>query len=280
MEIRSYLSSKKTLVVFVLLTFLSIYFSSLIFESNSLAYLQKISHGLIDPNLVVFGFLNLIAIGGLLIKFEKLPLRTLGLTNLKQGVLVLVLVWSFSQLIIISINLILGQAIEFNMIWSKWEPTYIFGFLIAMIIGTAFFEEIAFRGYLLPQFYFLIKKRQRIIWAIVCSSLLFSLFHVPSLLFIVKLSLPSMLSRLLMLFIVGLISCFAYLRTGNIFVLIAIHALNNAPTPLFQSPLNPSMIGVALSITLLIFWPFIFGNGKFMEWYPIKLENRNMENAA
>lgn len=279
MEIQSYKSKKKTLFIFLMICFSGIYLSSQIFESDYLLILQKWSHGLIDPNLVVFGIFNIILIFILLVRVEKIPLKKLGLINLKQGIIVLFFVWLLSQLLTVAINLLLGQPIQIHTLWSKWEITYIIGFFIAMVLGTAFFEEIAFRGYLLPQFFFLIKKRQKIVWAIICSSLLFSIFHIPSLLFIVQLSLPSMLLRLLMLFMVGLISCFAYLRTGNIFVLVAIHALNNAPTPIFQSTLSPSMISVVLSFTLLVFWPFIFGNRKFMEWYPIKIASRNNENA-
>lgn len=274
MEIQSYLSSKKTLIIFIVLSFLGIYCSSLIFESNWLLDLQKRSLGLLDPNLLVFGFLNLVVIVCLLVGIEKIPFRKLGLINLKQGILVFTLVWSISQLIIIAINLFHGQDIKINMIWSKWEPTYIFGFLIAMITGTAFFEEVAFRGYLLPQFFFLIKNKHRTLWAILLCALLFSIFHIPSLLYIVKLSPPEILTRLLMLLGVGIITCLAYLRTGNIFVLIAIHALNNAPTPLFQSDFNSSLISGIVSISLLVFWPYIFGNSKFPELYSIKLYER------
>lgn len=277
MEIKTYISSKKTLVAFCALCFLGISASSLVFGSEELMALQKWSLGLIDPNLVVFSILSLVLIVLLLVRMEHIPFTKLGLVHLKKGLIVFFMIWGLTQLITALILIVQGEPLQLNQLWTAWKPTYVLGFLIAMIFGTAFFEEVAFRGFLLPQVYHLTKGKYRLLWAIVISALLFSLFHIPSLIFIVQLALPDMAFRLLSLLGVGILINVAYLRTGSVFVLIAIHALNNAPTPIFQGSISASVISGTVAMALLVLWPILFGNSKWGAWYHIKLENKTMQ---
>ena len=255
----------------IVLNFLLIYLSSLVFLSEWMQNIQSSTHGLVDPNLIVFSVMSLLLIVFVLWYKSKFSIKQLGLVNFKQGLISIVLIWLGSQLITFLINLSFNHEIALNDIWSNWGLGYIIGFLAAMIIGTALFEEVIFRGYIFPQFYLAINSRYRLLFAISISSFLFSIWHIPSLVNIVNLANHEIFIRLIMLFLVGIIFCLAYLRTGNVYVLIAIHALNNAPTPLMSSPLNASSIVQITSVLLLIFWPFLFGKKKMKEWYHIGL---------
>jgi membrane protease YdiL (CAAX protease family) len=269
MEIKTYKSKKGILLLFIIMNFAGIYLSSIFFESEFLLNIQKETRGLLDPNLIIFSFMNIVLVIFLLVFKEKIPFHALGLIRPKQGIYTFILIWFFSQVIIIGINLFQGNDLMLNNIWTRWGAGYVVGYLFAMIFGTALFEEVAFRSYLFPQFYLSIKLKNRLFWAVLLSSIIFSLWHIPSLINIVKLPLPAIAIRLVMLFVVGIISCIAYLRTGNIYVMIAIHALNNAPTPIFQSTVNPSSIIVILSLILLLIWPYLFGHSNIKEWYSI-----------
>lgn len=97
--------------------------------------------------------------------------------------------------------------------------------------ATAFSEELAFRGYILSRFWNALKNPWQ---AIIITSLLWALVHVPITFFVWKLDLTSAVTYLVLTFIFGLGSSFVYTKTKNVFSSILLHVLWQWPIILFR----------------------------------------------
>jgi membrane protease YdiL (CAAX protease family) len=90
-----------------------------------------------------------------------------------------------------------------------------------MIIGTALYEEIAFRGVIFPQLFLKLANakssyRYRLFLAMLVSAVLFSLYHLPSLILILDLDKHEILIRLTGFLIPGIILSIAYISTNTL----------------------------------------------------------------
>lgn len=130
-------------------------------------------------------------------------------------------------------------------------------FLVAMLLGTPLYEEVAFRGFLFPQLMLKLKgpHRSRVLMAAAASAVLFSLMHIPTRLAVGNASGVDLVSQLAVLAIAGLFGIVLYVRTENLLVVAGIHALVNAPTQLVTAPVSPFAVTAVLTIILLILWP-------------------------
>jgi len=147
--------------------------------------------------------------------------------------------------------------------WTRVGPLTAGYLLLAQLLGNALYEEIAFRGFLMPQ---LVLKLQRlgtaaaIVLAVFASQALFALAHVPNRLWVSGLSPADLPGALLPLFLLGLHFALLYLLTDNLFAAIGVHALNNVPLLALVAatgqPLDlpPYLIGVTLSLALAVAW--------------------------
>ena len=135
--------------------------------------------------------------------------------------------------------------------------------LLAQLIGNALYEEIAFRGFLLPQLFVKFRRRgvtAAIVLAVLVSQSLFALAHVPNRLWVSGLSPADLPGALLPLFLLGIYFAVLYLLTGNLFAAVGVHALTNEPLLALVGadgrPLDlpPFLIAVALSLALAAAW--------------------------
>lgn len=117
--------------------------------------------------------------------------------------------------------------------WSKGAG-FALGPLLAQLLGTALMEETVFRGYLWPQLSARLGGGRRgALAGALLSQALFALVHLPILAW--RGAAPSeMAMTLLGLFLVGLVFVAVYAATRNLFVVVGMHALGNAPTLLFE----------------------------------------------
>jgi membrane protease YdiL (CAAX protease family) len=85
------------------------------------------------------------------------------------------------------------------------------GYILAAIVVAPVYEELIFRGILFPY----LSKRVGVTGGVLTVSILFGLihFHTPS---------------ILPLFLLSVVLCLAYWRTGSLWVSIGIHATFNA----------------------------------------------------
>lgn len=116
------------------------------------------------------------------------------------------------------------------------------GPLLAQLLGTALMEETVFRGYLWPQLSARLGgDRRGALVAALLSQALFALIHLPILAY--RGATPAeMAMAVLGLFLIGLVFVLIYAATRNLFVVVGVHALGNAPTLLFEPQgLGPTM---------------------------------------
>lgn len=136
------------------------------------------------------------------------------------------------------------------------------GTLVGQLFGNALLEETLFRGFLFVHLCGWLSDRgrspRRAAWfAALASALLFALAHVPNQLYRgVELAPLELSLDLLRLVASGLFSTWVYLRTRNLFWIVAVHALVNAPTLLLpwsygRTGAQLVMLGAALLQTLV-----------------------------
>lgn len=221
------------------------------------------SHGWINPNLVMFVPMTLLVVGGLALPWGGQRLRDLGLKAgaLPPALLLLVVLWASIQLLAALASGSDGSALTWHSAWSEPGAGFVLGFLFAMILGTALFEEAVFRGFLLPQIMLRLptgaSRRARTTLAILISAMIFSFWHLPTLLINQDLGAAGTAIQLLSLAGAGVLLALLYLRTGNLFVTMAVHTLVNAPTLLFSSPVSGSVLAGFLGVGVIVFWPWL-----------------------
>ncbi len=101
--------------------------------------------------------------------------------------------------------------------------------VIIPIIGTAIVEEVFFRGYILNT---LLKDMKRGV-AIIITSILFVLIHLPLLLFIQHLGASEFLLALYILFVSSIVYSILFVKTRSLWPSIIAHFLNNVLLLLF-----------------------------------------------
>lgn len=225
-------------------------------------HLAQSSKGIIQPTLFFSSILFVIVIFGILIRAGKLHVDDIGLSSstLFDGILYTVGTWIFLQGILVIASLFTESGIMLSDTFKSQNCPKTLGILGGQLFGNAFVEEVMFRGFLLPQIYLKLGGRSDTIeWsklsaAIILSQLAFALIHIPNL---ERLTIPggSSFIKLLTIFVMGVFFALFYVRTRNLFLCIGLHALINAPTPLFQSTLQPEMVTFSIAIALMVLSP-------------------------
>jgi membrane protease YdiL (CAAX protease family) len=148
--------------------------------------------------------------------------------------------------------------LEGRLAWEKVIPGYLFDQLLFFALA----EEIIFRGYLFPQVFLKFNRSSknpgRAFWgALLVSQTIFSLSHIPHRL-VNNTPLQDIPYQLVFLFISGLFLCYIYLRSLNLLVAVAVHAIGNAPTVLFSYDVLPwyvvNLLGMVSAIILIEIW--------------------------
>jgi membrane protease YdiL (CAAX protease family) len=122
------------------------------------------------------------------------------------------------------------------------------------------FEEIGFRGFLLVQFKTKLGRvvKNRILsisLALLASQTFFTLVHVPWKVMNQGWTTTVFLDLLFSVFLNGVIYGLLYLRTQNLFFVMIVYALGNAPSLLIEPSIEPSIILLLLSIICCAVWP-------------------------
>jgi membrane protease YdiL (CAAX protease family) len=167
--------------------------------------------------------------------------------------------WALMQLATVVAAAAAGATLEPARAWSSPAgPGVALGPLLAQLLGTALLEETLCRGYLWPQLALLAGRwlpARHAGWAgLLASQLLFGLLHVPGRL--QAGAAPGELAGMLLaLTLTGLVLALLYAATDNLLFAVGVHALGNAPTPLFvpQGP-PPSLVLLAGSLLLAGLW--------------------------
>jgi membrane protease YdiL (CAAX protease family) len=235
------------------------------FQYDLFTPITRATGGLVNDTLVANFFLLVIIVVGIMFAWGKVGPRDVGLRreHLGTGLLMIAVLWLFAQLGIVVWQAAFGGPVgaggpfDINPLWER-GATVVVGALIAQVLGNALYEEITFRGFLLPQIYLKLERWRerpalRIASAVVLSVTMFALIHIPIRLWtgVTPAELPE---SLLWVALLGVMYAIIYLRTGNLFFTIGAHALANAPTMLLVGDSGYAIMACALIITVL--WPY------------------------
>ena len=124
-----------------------------------------------------------------------------------------------------------------------------------MFAATAMWEELAFRGFLLPQLYLKLPGQHwaRLWGALLLSQIVFACAHIPAHIMLRHLWGSALLQMLALQGFAGVLLGLLYFRTRNLWIAIGIHGLANAPTPL-----TGGALGWELPLVFLIAaWPWL-----------------------
>ena len=214
--------------------------------------------GLITLTLTLNAAALLVIVAGLVLRLGRLRAADLGLarSKLAPALAVTLALWTLAQIVGAAAAWIAGDGLALDSAWSQ-PATGPIGALLAQLCGNAAFEEIIYRGFLLPQFYLLLATRLRerpalrLAAALLASQTLFAVEHIPLRLYNGVLP-AELLANLAMTAVSGGFLCWIYLSTGNLFIAIGVHTLLNTPTPLLACGIEPHVVIYSATLAALI----------------------------
>ncbi|HEX2474621.1 MAG TPA: type II CAAX endopeptidase family protein [Lacipirellulaceae bacterium] len=217
--------------------------------------------GFLIRSTLVGGLFTLLVIGTLVIAVGRLRCSDVGWAarEFRLGLLVTFGFWLAMNVVLAAIGA-LGDGVVLNQSWRQPEATALVGSLIGQLLGNALAEETIFRGFLLPQLYLKTARSFRpgiaLAIAVVGSSLLFSLSHVPNRLFVHGLTGSELIGDQAGLFLLGVFIAGVYIVTQNLFVVVGLHALVNEPALIIGTSNEDWIYAVwgALAVLLLLAW--------------------------
>lgn len=226
---------------------------------------QKASGGWLNANLLLFVPLTLLVTGGLIMGAGRQRRIDLGLGPGWLGALFgyVAAGWLMIQLLALLAAVVAGDGVALHGSWQTHGAGLVVGLLVAMVFGTALFEETVFRGFLLSQLD-LRWGPSLGDWAggvasLLSSAVVFSLWHLPTLILNRDLDALQLVLALGYMLMGGVLLGLLYLRTGRLALVIACHALVNAPTLVVASPVPGSMIAGAVGLAAIVAGPVLVG---------------------
>ena len=271
MVIRS--THRSIIVVFIAAHFvLAAVVNLIFFAGNAFRPLASATGGLLTGSLLVnLAFIGVL-IGWVMLKRGNLRPYDVGLipSHIMTGIAYTIGLWGVAQVIHLLVGLLAGGTIAFSADWLA-SPTYVIGLFVAQIFGNALFEEVAYRGFLFPQLYLRLGRLRDRPWmrlaiAILISQGVFALSHIPNRIYL-GMSAGQIALDLVLLLAWGILYTLIYLKTDNLFLVVGVHALGNAPTTLFAgTPLlassGASFVINCLAVLVLFGLPMVRAYGR------------------
>lgn len=180
----------------------------------------------------------------------------LRLGQIPRALLLGIAIWGLSQLSLAIVSLGRHGTISLYAGWA--EPAAMIAPLLKRLLADVFVEEIFWRGLLFMWILRVLEKRRwqdpltRLGTALLCSQILFGITRLPAQIAgAPPEGIPSGAS-LVAFTLTGMFYALVYLRTGNLWLVMAVHTLALWPLPLVAFDLDPSKITVLVSAVLLI----------------------------
>jgi uncharacterized protein len=231
-----------------------------VFRSDILDPLARLTRGLVNQTLILNLFSVIIFVFIIISKYGKLSFHDLGLkkNRILSAAAAILTLWISIQLLNIIVSLIISGKPVIYSGWSKNGVTVVFGNFFAQLFGNCLFEELAFRGFLLVQICKKLRnKKWNLFTQVFVSQLLFALIHIPNRI-MAGMDVVSILTSLVFVLIIGVLFSAAYLITDNLFLAIGIHALWNMPLLVFDGMTSTLVLFVFILILPMI-WYKSFG---------------------
>lgn len=226
-----------------------------------LLWCHSLSGGVIGGTLVATTTMMLLTFVVLLGWIGGLRPRDVGVDGrrLLPAVALTFTIWLASQLAILAMLAASGQEITISRVWSGHNCRNTVSGLLGQMLGNCPFEEIFYRGFLLPQCMLSIlerlpgwSRRGHVALALLVSQGIFALTHV----FLNQRSGGWGQWMLVGQFIMGLAFAGLYLRTGNLFLAMGLHMLVNGVDlmfPLFEGRIpGQGLIGLGIGCAVVV----------------------------
>ena len=261
MELSPKRAATSALVLFLVADIVLLTFVNYGFTLGWFGWFESPTNDLIQATLLASLLVGAVVIGGVIFAYARLAPADIGLAwaQLPVGLAYTLGLWALTQAINGLAGLLGTGQLQFNAAWTQAGATVLVGALLAQVAGNALIEEAGWRGFLLPQLYLRLgatmSARRRLVLAVCGAQLLFALMHIPNRLLNERLALDELLLSLAFVFVLGIFFACIYLRTGNLFLAIGVHALFNTPTALFAPVLPSQAVLGALTILVLVAWP-------------------------
>lgn len=260
---------RTTIIIFLFAHFtLTAVVNLVFFAGNAFRPLASATGGLFTgsllANLVFIAALVLVIILGV----GRLRLYDIGLVrrNIMPGLVYTVGLWLVAQIVHLLAGLATHGTVSLNAEWLTYGVGFMIGLLLTQIFGNALFEEIAYRGFLVPQLYLRLERLRdrpwkRLFAALLISQTAFALSHIPNRIYL-GMTAGDIAIDLLMLVGWGILYALLYLRTDNLFLVVGVHALGNTPTTIFATaPMltgaGASMLIYLLAVTATFLYPML-----------------------
>jgi hypothetical protein len=231
--------------------------------SDTLAPVVDATGGLVEVTLLANLAFVVVIVGGIIFRFGDLRPRDVGLVraDLPLGIGITIGTWILVQATGVTALILRGESLALADSLTRFGILPVLGGFVGQVFGNALYEEIVYRAFLLPQ---LAKKfarlsrigppRTALLLALLASQIVFTLVHVPGRLAggVEAGDLPVFLVAP---FVLGVLFALIYVRTGNLFVTIGLHALVNDPVLLVDAGgvvLVPLLLVV---LAILVAWP-------------------------
>ncbi len=151
--------------------------------------------------------------------------------------------WVVLQLGLVAWVLRHGQPLELHSSWARLGIAGVLGGVLTQALGHALVEDTAFRGFFLPALRArfvrpgsLLALAGVLLIGVAGSSLLFGLAHLPTRALVKGSGLMELAGEQWEFFSAGLALGLAFVVTRNLFTVVGLHVLLNAPAPLVQVP--------------------------------------------
>lgn len=234
-----------------------------LFPAGALGVLARPTGGWISSTLLANALL-LAGVVGFLRWRGGLRVGDLGLarSGFAPALAAMVLVWVGVNLLEAAWALLVPAPVRVDPDWSRLGVSHRLGELLGQLLGNALFEEILFRGVLFQQIRLRLLRGGRrpataLLLGLAISQAIFALIHLP-LRLRTGMALAELPGELALLFALGVLLALLYWRTGNLYLVVGVHALSNAPVLAIQPAADLSSngaIAAVASLVLLALWP-------------------------
>jgi membrane protease YdiL (CAAX protease family) len=244
---------------FILLHFTCVALVNLVlFAGGAFQPLASATGGLITGSLVANVIFLIVLVTWVMLVDGDLRLTDIGIrfAGLPFALAASIALWLVAQIIHAIAGLLAHGVIQPAWVWNSAGAYILIGGLLAQVFGNALFEEIAYRGFLFPQVYLRLTGLEELNWirliaAVLISQSVFALSHIPNRLYL-GMTPGAIVVDLVVLLGIGVFFTVLYLYTDNLFLLVGIHALGNAPTTWFRTAPFLEGAGESLLIYALV----------------------------
>ena len=229
---------------------------------HSVALPLEIATGGLVTTVLAAGIVSwIVLVGIVIIALARVAPAEVGLeaSRLRDGAAILLGLWVLTQAACAAVGLASGGlAVETTP--RLGGPTAALGVRIEAILGSGLIEEVIYRGFLQTQLFLLARRHlsrdAALAVALTAASLYFGLNHIPAGLRM-GLDGPAVAGYALQCTLVGALFGTLYVRTGNLFVAAAAHALLNDPLTVVASPVDPKLFVMIAACGMLLAWPWL-----------------------